>query len=86
MVICYHELYAINAGKATTNKLLNKSTQTPVVPYTHKCKALAHASRLHLVAILLVELIPGSGEFLSHNIAQIHQVIEALLEGLESGS
>ena len=43
-------------------------------------------SRLHLVAVLFVELVAGGGKLLSDNIAQVHQIGESLLEGFQSGS
>ena len=42
-------------------------------------------SRLHAVSALLVELITGSCELLRYYIAQVHQVIETLLQSFECG-
>jgi hypothetical protein len=42
-------------------------------------------SRLHAVSTLLVELITSSCELLCYDIAQVHQVIETLLQSFECG-
>lgn len=43
-------------------------------------------SRLHPVAILLVELVPSGGELLRHDVAQVHQVAEAFFQSFQRSS
>jgi hypothetical protein len=44
-----------------------------------------HHSTLHAVDLVLLELVAGGGELLGHDVAQVHEVVEALLQGFESG-
>lgn len=39
----------------------------------------------HLIRLSGIERVPGGGELVRHDIAQIHQVIEALFQGFEGG-
>lgn len=39
-------------------------------------------SRLHPIAVHLIELIPGCSELLRDDVAQIHQVVETFLQSL----
>lgn len=42
-------------------------------------------SPLHPVRPILLELVTGSSELLGDDIAQVHQVVEALLQSFEGG-
>lgn len=50
-----------------------------------KFPSRVQSSALHHVSPILLELVAGSGEFLSNDIAQVHQVIEALLQRFKGG-
>lgn len=41
----------------------------------------ASSSCLHLVAAILIKLVPGHSELFCDDITQVHQVVEALFQG-----
>jgi hypothetical protein len=46
---------------------------------------LRPCSTLHPVDLVLLVLVKSSGEFVGDDVAQVHQVVEALLQSFEGG-
>jgi hypothetical protein len=66
-------------------KLKPKRPETKCKRFTSRSRTHQSKSRLHAIGILLIKLIPRIGEFLRNNVAEVHQVAEALFQRFQCG-